>query len=263
MELSIIIVNYNTKNLTLSCINSIKSADFTGKYEIIVVDNHSEDGSLEALEKLKSIKLIKNSDNLGFAKANNIGIKKALGKYILLLNSDTKVKKGSLDRLVSFAKSHDKAGVVGAKLLNKDGSVQPSAFHFPSITNAIGYYLLGRDTSPLKYFPQGKDAVEVDAVVGASFLITPEAKRKVGLLSEKYFMYFEDIDYCRKVREVGLKVYYLPDAEVIHYHGASGKGGENERLIDASKKYHGTFGYYIYSLTLRVGQKWQKFLKSV
>ena len=271
MDLSIIIVSYNTKSLTLACLNSIFGEGSDLAYEVIVVDNGSKDGSVEALTNLKEsqnqkLKLLENKENLGFSKANNQGIKIAKGNYILLLNSDTEIISGALDKLVAFANNTPDAGVIGAKLLNPNGSTQPSCLNLPSLSLAVREYFLGEKGLTSKFFPQTKQASPVDAVVGAAFLITQQAIRKVGLLDERYFFYFEDLDYCRKVKKSGLKTYYLPDATVIHYHGASGKSeGEKQqtnKLIASSKVYHGMVGYYLYTLVLWLGQKWQRFLKT-
>lgn len=283
MDLSIIVVSYNTKKLILDCIRSIENEVSDLKKEIIVVDNGSTDGSVSALKKLRvkgyvlnrtkdakratekliDLKIIENKENLGFSRANNQGIKIAKGKYILLLNSDTKVKKGAIGKLVKFAKKTPDAGVVAARLLNADGSLQGSCFHFPTIKNAILEYWFDKRGLFDKYAPKGKKPVEVEASVGAAFLITPEALKKVGLLDERYFFYMEDIDYCRRVWRAGLKVYYLPEAEVIHYHGASGRhlaDEENQwrRLIPSSKIYHGTIKHYLLTFILWTGQKWQR-----
>lgn len=270
MTLSIIIVNYNTKDLTIDCIKSVFGEGSGLKTEVIVVDNASIDSSVSELRKLqkslKNFQLIENKKNLGFAKAVNQGIKSASGKFILLLNSDTKVKKAALGRLVKFAQKTKEVGVVGARLLNPDGSIQPSCFHFPTVTNAIREFWLGQRGAFSKYAPKGKKPVVVDVVVGAAFLITPSAQKRVGLFDERYFMYFEDFDYCRRVWQVGLKVYYLPEAQVIHYHGVSGRkiaDEENQwkRLIPSSKIYHGVLKHYLLNLILWSGQKAKKFLK--
>jgi GT2 family glycosyltransferase len=273
MDLSIIIVNYNTKDLLIQCIKSITAKKHSFRYELIIVDNNSTDGSNQYLRKLQSNKqlktvIIENKRNLGYSKANNQGIKVAKGKYILLLNSDTEVKNNGLEKLVLFAKNTPQAGVIGAKLLNPDGSTQESCFNFPTITNAIKEYWLGHKGSFGKFTPttNGKSAITVDAVVGAAFLITNSALKKVGPLDERYFMYFEDIDYCRNVWSKGLKVFYLPTAEVKHHHGASGKkladySDQWKRLIPSSKIYHGTLKHYLLSLVLWTGQKWQKIIK--
>jgi len=268
MDISIVIVNYKTKELVVDCVKSIFSEGSDLSLEVIIVDNNSDDGSIEEFKKLQKknakIKLIANDNNAGYAKANNQGIKIAKGNYILLLNSDTLVKKGSLGIMVAFAEKTADAGVVGVRLLNADGSLQPSCFHFPTVKNAILEYFFGQKGLFDKYAPKGNKPVVVDAVVGASFLITPEAINQVGLLDERYWAYFEDIDYCRQVGKKGLKVYYLPKVEIIHYHGASFKKATPDettrwkRLIPSSKIYHGLVGHYLINSIIWLGQKWRK-----
>lgn len=261
MKLSIIIVSYNTKKLTLSCLESLDKYPYSGKFEVIIVDNNSTDGSQSAVAKYKpkNYKLlpVQNKENSGFSKGNNIGIRKAKGEYILLLNSDTEVLKDSLNGLMDFAIKHKEVGVVAPKLVNKDGSVQYSVFRLPSINRAIRQYIFAEGKILDKYVPEAKTPTEVEVVVGAAFLITPAARKKAGLLDERYFMYFEDIDYCRKVRKAGLKVYYLPSTKVVHIHGASGQASKEQmnRLISASKIYHGLVRHHIIQVLIKVGRK--------
>ena len=242
MKLLVIIVSYNTKDITLSCINSVEKYS-PQDTRIIVVDNNSTDGSPEALNKT-SIILINNDQNLGFSKAVNQGIKLSKGEYVLILNSDTKVKRDSINRLIEFAENNGDCGAVGPKLLNSNNSVQASSFNFPTIWGAIQEYWLGIKGKHSKFVPPGVNPVQVESLVMACLLITPQAIKKVGLLDEKFFMYYEDIDYCKRIRKAGLRVYYLPEAEVIHYHGVSGKdlastSDQWRRLITSSKKYNG------------------------
>lgn len=256
--LSIIIVNYNTGELLARCISSVEKSSPRLPYEVIILDNASTD------ESVKGIKNIKNKTNMGFAKAVNQGIKLAEGGYMLLLNPDTEVEKGALAKMVEFAQKTDDAGVIGARLLNPDGSVQSSVLRFPTLGRAFQEFWLGKKVYS-KYIPDGKEPTEVDAVVGAAFLITPEARRRVGLMDERYFMYFEDLDYCRRVKRAGLKVYYLPSARVVHYHGVSGKSvapdkEQWKRLIPSSKLYHGALKHYLINFIIWSGQKWQKLL---
>jgi hypothetical protein len=269
-SLSIIIANYNTCDLILNCIKSIKSEESGVSREIIVVDNGSSDGSIHELEKLQKedsfFTLIKNDNNYGFSKAVNQGIKIAQGEYILLLNSDTLVKRNSLGKLVDFAKTKNDAGVIGPKLIYGDGKVQTSVFNFPTVINAIREYWRGEKSVFESYTPQTKNPAIVDAVVGAAFLITPKALKTVGLLDERYFMYFEDLDYCKRVWKSGLKVYYLPGSEIVHYHGISGKKVAKEelqwrRLIPSSKIYHGVLRHYLINFIIWSSQKWEKILK--
>lgn len=270
MDLSIVIVNFNNKDLTLECLRSIEKESKGINFEVLLTDNGSNDGSVETFKKLAKEKfwdgrftLIANDSNLGYAKANNQGIGESHGKYILLLNNDTIVNENALQDLLEFADRSSDAGVIGAKLLNIDGTIQPSCYHFPTIKNAIRQYWFGEKGLFDKYAPEGNKASTVDSVVGAAFLITPEAKKRVGMLDERYFAYFEDIDYCRQVWKTGLKVYYLPNAVITHYHGATFKkmadaGEQWKKLIPSSKIYHGTFRHYILNMILWIGQKCSK-----
>lgn len=266
-DLSIIVVSYNTKEFTVNCIESVLKEGSKLNLEIIVVDNNSKDKSVEELRKLwrkrSNIKLIENKENVGFAKAINIGIENSSGKHILLLNSDTVVKKGSLGKLLKFAGDIPDAGVAGAKLLNEDGSIQASCYNFPTIANAIKEYWFGVKGAYEKFFPKGRGVFEVEVVVGAVFLITQKALNLIGKLDEKYFMYFEDIDYCKKVKIVGLKTYYLSDVQVTHLHGKSGQGAskkQTQRLIASSKLFHGELKHYAINAIIWLGQKWRKLI---
>lgn len=250
-KVSIIVVNYNTKELTGKCIDSVLNSGTKVGYEIIVVDN----GSVEKLKiKSEKLKIIENKENLGFSRANNQGIEKARGDYILLLNSDVKVTKGSVDALYSFAKSNPKIGAVVPRLLNPDESIQGSVFRLPTVVRAIKQYWLGEKNLLDKYAPKGELPITVEAAVMACFMITPQAIKKIGLLDERYFIYFEDLDYCRRVRRASLKVYYLPKVKVYHQHGAS--GGNIKELRKSSQIYHGFVKNQIYDFVLWSGQKW-------
>jgi GT2 family glycosyltransferase len=282
MKLSIVIVNFNTKDLLKQCLTSLISSNIFRinsnknslkfeNYEIIVVDNGSMDGSKEYLRDLEQkkfrnnsifLKVIFNDQNLGFAKAVNQGIKQTKGDYILLLNSDTVVKPGALLAMINFARTHPLAGVVGGRLLNPDGTIQGSCYHLPGIGRAIKEWWLGEEKISEKYAPKGKEAAEVESVVGGSFLIPREVIDKVGLLDERFFMYFEDLDYCRRVRKAGFKVYWVPKAEFIHYHGASGERipeKTHQWLVESSKIYHGKLKYWLITFIIWSGQKWQRF----
>lgn len=263
-KLSIIIVNYNTGKLLAQCLHSIKEASNgleEPETEIVIVDNASSDSSVDlALKEKLPLVLIKNKRNEGFAKSVNQGIKKSEGEFKLLLNPDTKVKKDTLKALVEFVERKSDAGVVGAKLLNPDGSTQASVFNFPSAWNAIREYWFGQKGAYSKFIPDTNFPKKVDAVVGAAFLITPKALEKAGFFDERYFMYFEDIDYCRKVKKAGLIVYYLPEVQVTHYHGVSGRGlakrkEQWKRLIPSSKIYHGPIKHYLINFIIWSGQK--------
>jgi len=263
-ELSIIIVNYNTRDLLKSCLRSVFKNKDKLKLEVIVVDNGSTDGSPEMVKKESPrVRLIENEENLGFAKAVNQGIKRAKGEYILLLNSDVIMKSGALREMLNFAERHPLAGIIGGKLVGPDGSIQASVYHFPTILRAVREFWFGQKDAYQKYAPQVDKPAIVDAVTGAAMLIPKKIIDEVGLLDERYFMYFEDLDYCRRVKKTGYRTYYLPQVEFVHYHGASGKEIPeltHQWLVQSSKLYNGLLKYYLLTLIIWLGQKWQKIL---
>ena len=235
INLSIIIVNWNTKQLLLDCLGSIFKNTKDLNYEIIVVDNGSTDGSVEEIQNLKSkiqsynakFKIIKNKQNLGFAKANNQGIKIAKGKYILLLNSDTKIVDNALKRLVDFAKTKQNWGVLGPRLLNKDGSLQPSVGRFFTLPWAILWLATGDRflySSPAK-------GVEVDWVMGAAFLVNREAIEKAGLLDENFFMYMEEMEWCWRIKKAGLQIWFYPGVKIYHLARGSSPEGRGRAIL--------------------------------
>jgi len=256
MDLSVIIVSFNTKKFLKNCLSSIKKA------EVIVVDNGSSDGSPEMVKnQFPKVKLVENRENVGFARAAGQGLNHVRGKYVLLLNPDTEVKEGALEKLVAFVKKEPEAGVVGARLLDPDGTVQPSVYHLPTIGGAVREYWLGQKGAYEKYAPKGKKPVEVEAVTGAAMLVSRKTIEKIGFLDKDYFLYFEDLDYCRRARQAGLKVYYLPEAEIIHHHGKSAaKVGSKayQYLTQSSKIYNGLLKYYLLYLIIRLRQVWRK-----
>jgi GT2 family glycosyltransferase len=274
MELSIVIVNFNTKDLLGKCLDSIAAygLEDKGNSEVIVVDNGSVDGSVEEINKPKfkarneklNLKIIENKDNLGFSKAVNQGLRQAKGDKVLLLNSDTQLTKNSLKNLLEFEKAVHPA-VVGSQMLNPDKTVQGSCFFLPTINRAFLEYWLGKRGYFSKYYPSGNAPVEVEAISGGVMLLPKEVIDKVGLLDERYFMYFEDLDYCRRVRESGYKIYYLPSSQIIHEHGASGKKlaepqNQWRRLIPSSKIYHGVVNHLIITAVIWSGQRLWKVL---
>ena len=258
MGISIIIVSFNTKNLLRDCLESIKGA------EIIVVDNASEDGSVQMVkDEFPEVKLIVNKKNLGFAKAVNQGLRIGTGEYFLLLNSDTRVGKETLADLIEFASKHPQMGIAGPCLRNTDGTIQASAIHFPSLWRAFKAYWFGRRDDYEKYTPSINEPTEVEGVNGAAMLFPRTTIEKVGYFDERYFMYFEDLDFSWRVRKAGLKIYYLPTVEIIHHHGASGKGSSlpYQYLVNSSRIYNGTIKYLFLTFILWSGQKMQKILQ--
>jgi GT2 family glycosyltransferase len=237
LKLSVIIVNYNTKTLLRQCLKSVISHQSSViSYELIVVDNSSTDGSVAMVEKeFPSVKLIKNKENLGFAKANNQAIRFAQGRNILLLNSDTVVYKGALDSMVEFLDNHPEVGVVGPKLLNEDKTAQPSAGRFPSLPVVI-VMLFKEHFGGSRFVRASYDKIrEVDWVMGAAMMVKKEILKKTGLLDENIFMYMEEVEWCYRIKKAGFKVYFYPQAKITHLGGASSRTGRQEPILNIYK----------------------------
>ncbi|HHN93529.1 MAG TPA: glycosyltransferase family 2 protein, partial [Anaerolineae bacterium] len=246
----------------------------------IVVDNGSTDGSVEMVRSaFPAVHLIVNRDNRGFPAANNQGLAVAQGRYALILNPDTEIVGDALATLVAFADAHPDVGIVGPQLLNPDGTVQSSRRRFPTLATAFfestwlqrygprrileHYYVLDRPDDRVQ---------DVDWLYGAAFMARREAVAQVGLLDEGYFMYSEELDWCRRFRDAGWRVVYLPTAQVIHYGGKSSEQVIAARHIHFQtskvryfRKYHGRMaaealrwfllGNYLWQLGLE-GGKW-------
>ena len=222
INLSIIILSFNTKKLTLDCVKSIfkvyKKNIENGEIEIIVSDNNSKDGTIEEIEKIKGVKLVKNSENFGFSKGNNLGEKKANGKYILFLNSDTQIKDDGFLRMIDFMDENGKAGILGAKLTNPDGSSQKSCGNFYTLFSLL-FTLFGKDLIVRK----NPDRMEkVDWVSGASLMIRKNIFEKIKGFDEDFFMYIEDMELCYRVKKLGFEIYFYPDIKLIHKELGSG-----------------------------------------
>ncbi|CDM69529.1 family 2 glycosyl transferase [Clostridium bornimense] len=233
MDLSIVIVNYNTKDLLKQTIESVINNTKGIEYEIWVVDNSSKDGSVEMVqEEFKSVKLIASKENLGFPKGNNVAIKKAAGRYILLLNSDTKVIGDNLQNCVNYMDQHKEIGALGCKVELPDGTLDHACKRgFPTPEASLYYFLkLNKIMKNKKKYGAytaeylGEDEVgEVDALMGAFMMIPRTVIDKIGMLDEEFFMYGEDIDWCYRIKEAGYKIMYYPKEKIIHYKGSSSK----------------------------------------
>jgi len=230
MELSVVIVNWNSKEYLRNCIDSIITTTNNIEFEIVVIDSGSLDGSGEMLrECYPQVRFIQSENNLGFAKANNVAFNVASGRKILFLNPDTEIEGHAVETLNHCLDSMSNAGIVGAKLLNSDRSVQTSCIQaFPTILNQFLDSDVLRNiypragmwgTGPL--LTEGNAPEEVDAVSGACLMVKRSVFESIGMFSTDYFMYSEDVDLCLKVRKVGLHTYYIPSAVVVHHGGAS------------------------------------------
>ena len=246
MKLSIIIVNYNTYLLTKQTIEAVFMQSINYEYEVILVDNASTDGSIEKLKeyfetyiKEERLLVINNMVNLGFAKANNIGINVAKGQYILLLNSDTKVEDDCLRRCMQMMESDEIIGVLGCKVILPNGKLDHACKRgFPTPKVSLYYFLKWYKKDPLKYGQYDalhldeNEIGEVDSLMGAFMLMPRKVLDEVGLLDESFFMYGEDIDLCYRIKEAGYKVIYYPEAQVIHYKGGSSKRKRTKVIYD-------------------------------
>jgi GT2 family glycosyltransferase len=230
MDLSIIIVNWNTKDLLVQCLESVYQTIKEIEMEVIVVDNGSTDGSIAAAaERFPEVKFIQNQMNLGFARANNQAFSLSRGRYLLLLNPDTIVKNGATEGLISFMDAHPEAGVAGPQLLNSDGSKQNSIANFPSLATELFNKSLLRRLFPKRFPGKERDytePLEVDSVIGACMIVRREVIEPVGLLDEDYFLFLEETDWCYRIKRAGWKIYHLPQVEISHFQG---KGVETEK----------------------------------
>jgi len=255
MVVSIVIVSYNTRRILDECIASIKR-ETAVSHEIIVVDNASRDDSTRMLkEKYPEVRLIENSENAGFAKANNQGFEVARGKYFFMLNSDTVVLDGAIDKLVDFMEKTPDAGICAPRNAGRAGELQYSCDHFPGIWNTLCVYsnLVNRfpkvkmfRRSRMQYWDYAA-VRDVERVAGCSLMIRSELYRELGGLDSNYFMYFEETDLCYRVISEGYRVVYLPYTAIIHYGGESSAAQTGERVINRTiYSYYLVSQYYFY-----------------
>lgn len=248
MELSVIVVSWNTRELLRRCLETLRAElDAIGPsstWEVFVIDNNSSDGSADMVRAEHGwVKLTANRENLGFAKANNQAIREAKGRLVLLLNPDTEVRPGAIRTLISFLSERPRAGVVAPRLLNSDGSTQRSCREFPTFIGMI-YELIGLS----RMFPNNKtfgrykmldwnhdDEREVDQPEGACLLIRRELLDGVGPLDEGFFMLFEEVDWCYRVKKAGWQIWFTPRAEIVHHYGQSIKQVKVKMILSSHK----------------------------
>lgn len=237
IDLSIIIVSYNTKDFLKKCIESIINTSKNLEYEIIVVDNNSTDGTKEIVQssnfkvQTSKLKVIENKENVGFAKANNIGIKEAKGKYLLFLNPDTIVRPQALEEMVAFIRLHPEAGAATCRVELFNGKLDDACHRgFPTPWNAFCHF-----TGLPKIFPRSRIFAdyslgwmdlskihEIDACAGAFMMVRKEAGQQIDWWNEDYFWYGEDIDFCYRLKEKGWRIFYVPTVSIAHYKGVAG-----------------------------------------
>ncbi|MCC6546168.1 glycosyltransferase [Candidatus Sumerlaeota bacterium] len=250
-DLSVIVVNFNCRGLLRDCLESLAGAAPQRELEIIVVDNASSDGAPQMVrEQFPHVKLIANADNRGFTHANNQGIEIARGRYMLLLNNDTRVLPAAFEKAIAWMDRNPDAGAAGLKLLNEDGSLQLSCRRFPSFSQA----LFNRHSALTRIFPANKFSREylmtdfrhdriqdVDWVSGACLMLRREIHEQIGGLDERFFMYSEDVDYCYRVWAAGHRVVYLPFARVTHLIGQSSR---RNRALTIRERHRSMYRFY-------------------
>jgi len=236
IKLKIIIVNYNQKDLLEQCLNYIKKAAIEMSHKIIVIDNNSNDGSKNFLTETRNTdcEIILNNKNLGFAKATNQGLKKIKSEYSLILNPDVILQGGVIEKMIDFMDKNPSCGICGPKLLNLDGSLQYSCRRFPRWYTPLARHTIlyktkwGKEENR-RYLMKDwahNENFTVDWLIGACLLVRDAALDKVGLFDEQYFLYFEDVDLCRRFKQKGWKVIYLSDISLVHLYQR-----ESTRLI--------------------------------
>lgn len=264
MRLSVVIVSWNTRKMTLNCLSSLelalKSDGLVEKSEIIVVDNGSVDRTASVIKKnFPAVRLKVNKKNLGFGRANNQGIKLAKGEFVLLLNSDTLVPPGNLKKMIDYLSGRPEVGVVGPKLLNKDGTDQPSAGHFPDLLT-VALMLFGE-----RFFKTDRvrssftKTKPVDWVMGAAMLCRAEVLKEVGGFDEKIFMYMEEVEMCYRIKKKGWLVVYFSEVVITHFGGGSSRSGRKEPILDIYRglkyfyqNHYGLLSYLFLRLMLKI-----------
>jgi len=260
--LSIIIVTWNAKRYALECLEWLSDSARVCPSEIIVVDNASKDGTPEAIaEQFPNVILIRNQDNLGFAKANNIGIARSSGRYVCLLNSDVVVPVGCMEKMVDYLEKHPDIGLLGPRMISPDGSIGQSVMRLPTVWNticsALGLHLLFPSSKMLGGFlmeDYAYDSVDdVEVLTGWFWMLPRTALENVGGLDEQFFMYGEDIDWSHRFLKAGWRVVFYPHAEALHYGAASSAEAPTRFYIEMHRanlqyfrKHHswpGTLGY--------------------
>ncbi len=230
MQLSVIIVSWNTRELLSRCLSSLKPELAGIESEVFLVDNHSADGSADMVAREHPwVSLIANDENLGFAAANNQALKLSRGQCVLLLNPDTEVGATAISHLLSFLQEHPQAGVVAPQLLNSDGTIQRSCREFPTFLG-MSFELLGLS----RLFPDREvfrrykmldfdhnTQMQVDQPEGACLLLRRQVIDEIGMLDEGYFMLFEEVDWCYRIKKAGWQIWFTPDSQVVHHYGQS------------------------------------------
>jgi GT2 family glycosyltransferase len=250
MDISIVIVNRNTRELLRKCLESIETTVRGLSYEIIVVDNASTDGCVGMLrERFPKVRPVENSENRGFGAANNQALRIMLGRYALLLNSDTALTENAVRKLYDFLETHPEAAIACGQLLNADGSRQNSIAAFPGLLTLLTNTPLLEMLFPRR-FPSKRRThagpIEVDSGIGACLMVRKSAIDAVGMFDERYFFFFEETDWARQMRAAGWKIFHVPAARIYHFQGQSIGGNIRSRI----EFYRSRYRYF---------RKWESF----
>jgi hypothetical protein len=242
---SIVIVSFNTRDVLRECLQALERRAGAISYETVVIDNNSRDGSAEMVEaEFTWARVVRCDRNLGFAGANNRGFAKVAGRYVVLLNSDAFLQPGALERAVAHMDSNPMVALAGGRLVGRDGSWQPSARMFPSLLNELLVMsgLSSRySTSRLfgrvdRTFADPSESAPVDWVPGAFSIIRRDLLEKIGYFDERFFLYYEEVDLCRRLKAAGYQIWYWPDIEVVHLGGESSKTIKHIKLSSSGSQ---------------------------
>lgn len=246
IDVSIVIVSWNAKAFLKQCLESVYSTIREATFEVWVIDNDSSDGSPEMVKnEFPQVKLICSGHNLGFAKANNIAIKRSRGQYLCLINPDIEVQQDCISRMILYMDEHPDIGMLGPKVLNPDQTLQHNCRHFPTLWNCFCRALALDRIFPqseqfggagMSFF-QGDRIRDVNVLTGVFWCVRRKALVEVGLLDERFFMYSEDFDWCKRFHMAGWKVVFYPDAKVVHYGGGSSSNAPVRFYIEMQRSY--------------------------
>lgn len=262
MDVTIAVINWNTREMLAKCLKTLSDAQPLLSYEIRVIDNHSTDGSPQMVNRdFSEVELVENAGNLGFSAAANQALRQSAAKYVFILNSDTEIDNEAIEILVDFADHHQEAGVIGPALFNSDGSTQITGRNFPSFWDATMHAFLGviwhNNPWSVRYkmldWNRQSERI-VDWVSGAAMFIRRDAAKEVNFFDETFFMYVEDLDFCYRLNKKNWKVYFCPQAKVVHHLGKSSEQSNTKMIVEFQKSM-----YRFYAKKYK--GSWRRFLK--
>jgi GT2 family glycosyltransferase len=258
MDVSFVIVNWNTKDILCQCIESIYKTVVAHSFEIIVVDNNSSDGSQNFIASaFPSVNLIRSAENLGFGRANNVGMEASTGRHLAVINSDVILLEGCIDLLVDYMDSHADVGMAGPMVLWENMTLQESVMRLPTYLNTLGQtFLLDRFFRRLNAHLSVKEhneLVDVECLVGCFMMVRHEVVQEVGGFDKNIFMYAEEVDWCKRIKAAGWKIHYYKEARTIHLGGKSSGTRKLSLIIEMYKsrlyywkKHHGSCGRFFF-----------------